>query len=405
MNRHQLEAQFDEAKTRAQSMLRRLTASAEAEGRTLSPTEKASIEEATREAKGIRARLQSADNDASMVAEIERLTGGMGTRPSHRHGGSLGAQFVNSDAMKWWQNNRDRLPQAWQSPSVELYAATLTEDAASGGDLVVPDFRPGIVAFPQRPLTVADLIAPGTTTSNLITYMKETTFTNAADTVAEGTTKPESTLVFDAVSDPVRKIAHWVPCTEEILSDVGQMRSYVDTRMRLGVDLAEDDQLVNGSVVAPDIIGFLNRTGLAADVARGADTNADAVLKQIAAIFAANLVQPSALIMHPTNWLAIQLLKTAAGEYISGAGPFSAPQRPVLWGLPVAVSPVIAVGTALVGCFDTCAQLFRNGGIRVDVSNSHSDFYVKNLVAVRAERREALCVFRPAAFGKVTGLL
>jgi HK97 family phage major capsid protein len=61
---------------------------------------------------------------------------------------------------------------------------------------------------------MADLFASGVTESNAVTYMKETTFTNAAAPVAEAGTKPESTLIFDAVSDPVQKIAHWLPVTE-----------------------------------------------------------------------------------------------------------------------------------------------------------------------------------------------
>ena len=71
-------------------------------------------------------------------------------------------------------------------PYAALYAATLTSDPASGGDLVVPDYRPGIFPMLYRPLVVADLFAIGTTDSNLVTYMVETTYVNAADTVAEG---------------------------------------------------------------------------------------------------------------------------------------------------------------------------------------------------------------------------
>ena len=35
------------------------------------------------------------------------------------------------------------------------------------------------------------------------------------------------------------------------------------------------------------------------------------------------------------------------------------------------------------------------------MSNSHDDFFIKNLVAIRAEERGALAVFRPSAFGEV----
>jgi hypothetical protein len=74
---------------------------------------------------------------------------------------------------------QERLPSGtWTSPASEMMAATLTEDSASGGDLVIMDTRPGILPLPQRPLVMADLMAPGMTESNVVTYMKETTFTN-----------------------------------------------------------------------------------------------------------------------------------------------------------------------------------------------------------------------------------
>jgi HK97 family phage major capsid protein len=71
----------------------------------------------------------------------------------------------------------------------------------------------------------------------------------------------------------------------------------------------------------------------------------------------------------------------------------------------VAVTPAIVANTALVGAFGTMSQVFRKGGIRVEASNSHQDFFIKNLVAIRAEERLALAVYRPGAFGKVTGLV
>jgi HK97 family phage major capsid protein len=237
----------------------------------------------------------------------------------------------------------------------------------------------------------------------MVQYMKETTFTNAAAAVLEGGLKPESALVFASATSPVQKIAHWIPVTEEMLEDFAQTQSIIDARLRLGLALTEEDELLNGGGVAPHLLGFMNLPGLSAAVARGTDSNQDAIFKQIMAIAATVFITPDAIVANPVNWQAIQLTKSATGNYL-GSGPWAPPQPPVLWGLPVAVTPSIVAGTAMVGGFSSCSQIFRRGGVRVEASNSHASFFVNNLVAVRAEERLALAVYREAAFGKVTGL-
>jgi hypothetical protein len=39
------------------------------------------------------------------------------------------------------------------------------------------------------------------------------------------------------------------------------------------------------------------------------------------------------------------------------------------------------------------------------VSNSHEDFFLRNLIAIRGEVREALAIYKPKAVAKVTGLV
>jgi HK97 family phage major capsid protein len=73
-------------------------------------------------------------------------------------------------------------------------------------------------------------------------------------------------------------------------------------------------------------------------------------------------------------------------------------QGETLWGKRVVVTEAMDAGTALVGAFGTAAQVFRRGGLTVEASNSHSDYFRKNLTAVRAEERLALAVYRPQAF-------
>jgi HK97 family phage major capsid protein len=158
--------------------------------------------------------------------------------------------------------------------------------------------------------------------------------------------------------------------------------------------------------VAGELTGLLNRPGLAATVVASGSpalSNADAILEQIVAIQTSTDLMPDGIVMHPNQWKSLLLAKDSSEQYY-GNGPFQPPTRRILWGLPVVITSRIAAGTALVGAFKTAAQLFRHGGVRVDISNSHSDYFIKNKLAIRAEERVALACYRPAAFGLVTGL-
>jgi HK97 family phage major capsid protein len=410
-----LEREYD-AKSREASTLAKATMlKCDAEdNRLMTAEERGAIEALKNDALALRAEIASQRADHDMLAEIERLTAGTAPLPPRESGTrsllSLGAQLTgNTEWQEFIKRQGHRKSSAWTSPSVELFppefrAATLTQDPASGGALVLPQYLPGIQGLPTRPIIVADLLAPGTTTSNAVSYMKEKTFTNAADTVLEGAAKPESTLIFEAATDPVRKIAHWLPVTEEMLEDVPQIQSYIDARLRVGVQLVEDDQLLNGTGVAPDLLGLRLRPGLAAPFALIPPmTNADALLAAALKIFGTAFLMPDGFVLNPADWAHTLLTKSEAGDYYTG-GPFSPIQGAALWGLPVAVTPMMTAGVGLTGAFKTGAQVFRRGGIRVEASNSHSDYFIKNLVAIRAEERLALAVYRPGAFGEVTGL-
>jgi len=383
---------------------------AEVKGRLMTDEEKGAIQGLLDEAKAIKARIDGAAGDANLMAEIERLTGGMHQAAADgnaarqvRETRSLGQQFISDPTYRAWITAGQHRRAGSLSPGVELHATTLSEGAGSGGPLIIPDTQAGVVPLLFKRLVVADLIAPGTTTGNLIQFMSETTFTNAAAAVAEAGLKPESTLVFAAATSAVQKIAHWIPVTEEMLEDFLQTASIIDARLKLGVDLVEEDELLNGSGVAPHLLGLMTLPNLTAAQAAAGDSNADAIFKEITKIATTAFIQPDGFVINPANWQTIQLTKNAAGNYL-GSGPWAPAQPATLWGLPGAVTPSIVANTALVGAFRSCAQIFRKGGIRVESSNSHASFFINNLVAIRAEERLALAVYRQAGFGKVTGL-
>ena len=316
---------------------------------------------------------------------------------------SLGQQFVASEIGKYLTDTRTTRSGAWRSPSVELVAATLTEGAGSGGGLVVPHYVPGITPGAIIVPTVAQLFTPGTVSTGVVVFMRETTYTNAAAPVAEAGTKPESTLTFEQVNEPLHKIAHWLPATDEILSDVSQMQSYIDARLRYGVLQALDRQILSGTGTPPEMRGLLVRTDLTPPVAATVGGSLDAIAAQISAVEIASGVRVDGIAMHPTDFGKLALVKDSTGQYLAGS-PFAAPIAPVLWGKAVALSLDMPLGTALVGSFKAGGQLYQHGGVRVEASNSHADYFIKNLVAIRAEIGVVLALYRPSSFGKVTNL-
>jgi hypothetical protein len=58
----------------------------------------------------------------------------------------------------------------------------------------------------------------------------------------------------------------------------------------------------------------------------------------------------------------------------------------------------------VVADFHGYTELDYREGIEFEVSNSHSDFFTKGQLAIRAQLRAAFVVYRPSAICQVTGL-
>lgn len=286
--------------------------------------------------------------------------------------------------------------------AVKAVISALTTDAnGSAGDLIVPQRQPGIITPNQRRMTIRDLLTPGRTTSNAIQYVKETGFTNSAATVSEtsGGAKPQSEIKFDIVTTAVTTVAHWVLATKQILDDVPQLQSYIDGRLRYGLEYVEEGQLLNGGGTGTDLNGiYTQATAYSAPVTLPAGVTKIDVLR-LAMLQAVLAEYPSSgIVMHPTDWATIELVKDTTGRHIVGNPVNGGPST--LWRLPVVETPAMTVDKFLVGAFQLGAQIFDREDANVEISTEDSDNFRKNLVTIRAEERLALAVYRPEAFIK-----
>ena len=323
---------------------------------------------------------------------------------------SIGERAVDSDGYAHLKEsgvlNSDRASfnaQLTKSSVAELKALITGLSDTSGGALITND-RLGAVAAPRRQTRVLDLITMGQTGTDTVEYARQTAFTNVAAETAESTVvtdgaKPEASIAFEKVTAPVRTIAHWIPATRRALADVPQLRTLIDSQLRYGLEFRLESQVVAGDGAGENLTGILNTANILTQ-AKGTDSEVDAIHKAITQI-RLGFLEPNGVALHPNDWQAIRLAKNSGGDYYYGPPALAGTEQ--VWGVAVAVSPAVTENTGIVGDFRQ-ATLWLREGVQVLASDSHSDFFVRNLVAILAEMRAAFGVLLPASFAKVTGI-
>lgn len=268
--------------------------------------------------------------------------------------------------------------------------------------LTYSERRPGLVDGAFRVFTIEDLLTSIPTTANAIDWIRENVFTNSAAETAEGVIKPQSALTFATGTMPVSTIAHWLKITKQLAMDNAALAAYINRRMIYGVNLRVENQLVAGNGVAPNLGGLT----LAANVTAHGYTNAalialgllnnrfDLIGKMIGDCALADY-PADVIIMNTADWWTMRLQKDAQGSYILGDPGSSVP--PTLFGLPVVASNAMTASNVWVGSLAQAATLHKREGVVVELSDSDDTNFQLNLVTVRAERRCALTVEKPAA--------
>lgn len=361
--------------------------------------------------------IEAAEKAASEHADRQKAA----KRPKHAapdtKGGapilfkSVGERIGESAEFKAWQDNGALGGVTMQFPDMlgsdfligggnkTIGSKTLMETTAGFAPESIR--LPGFVDAVTRPITLLDIIPLSQTDGDTVTYMEETTRTHSAAEKAEGVAYAESAFVFTERTSPVRKITDSLPVTDEQLADVSFINSYINDRLSFGVRQRLDLQVLVGDGVAPNLDGIKNVAGILTQ-AKGADPNPDAFFKLMTQIRVTGRAVPTHQIIHPNDWELIRLLRTADGVYIWGNPSETGSDR--MWGLPVVQSDNDSAGTGYVGSFQPqWINLVERAGVVVEVGYVGTQF-TEGKRTIRAQMRDAFILFRPAAFGTVTGI-
>lgn len=316
---------------------------------------------------------------------------------------TLGQLVIETDAFKSFASGQTN--RAHMSFDGNVFANTITgqegSPPANSDILVAPQRLEGIVPGAFRRLRVMDAIPTGSTTSNMIEYTRELTFTNNAAETAEGDTKPESAITFELKTAPVRTIPHFLRLSKQVRDDAPALQSHIDGRLRYGVELRVDNQLLSGNGTGQNLEGLLIGDNYTSFSPVAGETALDSLNRMKYAVDASDYMA-TAIMINPVTWGEIERIKGDDDHYVIG-NPLS-PIGPFLWGLPVVVTNAMPQGKAHVSAIEILSQTFARQGTTVEIFEQDADNVTKNLLTVRAEARLALAVYTPAAsrYGALT---
>ena len=229
---------------------------------------------------------------------------------------SLGQMFVESkeyNNFKLGQSSRVRVTLAEGDTTT-----TPTNSPISTPTNGVPKDRvAGIIASPAIPAVVGALLNSGTTTSNMIEYLKQTDEENNAAETAEGAKKPYSTFEFATETAPVRTIAHITRITRQLADDLPALAAFIDNRMAKGVEDRVEAQIIKGDGTGQNLGGLFKTGNYTAHGYKTTDkfSKLDILKKCIARLQAAGY-RPQAVLMNPLDWADLTLAKKTDGSYL-----------------------------------------------------------------------------------------
>lgn len=378
-------------------------------------------------------RIKVAKADLQVITDAKALADAIGEPdlkgdldaqlrgPDRKSIPSLGRMITGSDEFKslmepFTHNGQISIPQKTRIASAPIAVKSLITGASStsGGAFVVTERTDIVEMLGRRELKIRDLVSVRRTGSDLVEFVRQTSHTNAAAVVPEATTnaaptapgtagplvratgggyKPEGSWAFEIVQTAVKTIAEMAAITKRALADVAQLEGLINDELERDLKEAEETQILRGDGTGENFTGILNTSGIQTQAwttdffttTRKAVTKARYVGR----------VNPTAWVLNPVDAEMVDLLKDEMGQFYYG-GPTGIGNR-TLWGKPIVEAEDQPQGRGLLGDFSK-AVVWDREQTTVTMSDSHEDYFARNLVAVLGEERLAFGVTRPTAF-------
>lgn len=264
-------------------------------------------------------------------------------------------------------------------------------NAFNSTQVVPPQYVPGIQFDPTRAVRMRDLISVGETSSNLVPFIREYSYTAAAGVTTEGTEYNQEDFTLKQIDAAVKLITSYIVISENMLEDVVGLTSYITARLPEKLRNAEDAFILSNATYGIITLATAYSDNLADSNVQRIDVLVDACRQTKIYEY-----RPTAILLHPNDAAKIKLTKDSNGQYLY---PWVfVGNNPAIDAVPIVESTAMTEGYFLVGDFKKGAQLFDRRKLTVEFSNANEDNFIKGMVTVRCHERIALAVYCPHAF-------
>jgi HK97 family phage major capsid protein len=214
--------------------------------------------------------------------------------------------------------------------------------------------------------------------------------------------KPRSEATLDLLSASVKTLAHHMAASRQMLADVPALRQWIDQRLVNSAIFSHEKQLLYGAGGSSELDGIMMDSDIQTyswSAGESGDTQLDALRRAMTLAAKAHYPVDGAVISHDT-WEDIELLKATDGQYVFVETP-SAGGQPMVWRVPVVPTTAIEDDDALVGSFQMGATYWDREQATLQMTDSHSDYFLRNIIVMLLEERGCLTVNRPESFVSV----
>jgi HK97 family phage major capsid protein len=368
-----------------------------------------------------KAKDESRDLTAEEITEVETKTAEIRRIDSHIAAGDRSAALVKSiggmaeDEVGWSRDGNvptvaNGRVLALTGAGAKAHAAQIASKALAAargygtkavletGSVVTPvPLQTRIITDGKVPTSLLEILPVTVRSGPTYRYLRQTVRTNHAAIVAPGATKPTSIFTLEEVDGKLEVFAHLSePIDKYLLSDTAELSRFIETEMLYGLNLAVEDEALNGDGSPGHLSGILDHAVQTQAFSVDMVTSLRAAITKLETLG----YTASAFVLTPADWEIIETTRNTAGNFDLN-GPIDRAARRV-WGVPVVPSTSLTAGTALA--LDASAATISTdaGGIETKWSDQSGDLFDKNQLKVRTEGRFSIDVVTPSAIVEIS---